>query len=455
MTQAAFDINSGYLISTLDLVKPLWASKLYQPYDMIDIKEMTLMMAGAPKETVGNITGVHYELDRPTTYFQAGDLFTVAGAQNIQTGPLAAALVNPDGTSAATVGRILKDYVTMQTFQIDSVSNANPPVVTLRPLNTGFNTAIPSGRVLSYITRTEKERSSAPAQLVRGTTAYNWYTQITRQTINLSGTAKNLQLKPAVLADGGSLNGWNTVQTKDSEAQMLRDMFGAYMFGDPTASAQANLNISLSTSAGLDRTIQNRGWNLNIGSAAITEANILTATSRIKEQAATEFYQIWMPNKRMIEWNDIFLAQQANSLNPVLDKIFTNMFFGNETKTENLRAVYNFAAISINNVNFAVKELNLLNNPTTFNVNSTSSFQNLMYFLPMGKANVTVDGGKTINSDFVTVMNRGQYDDRWMLMRTRGLQSNGANDGVDQYVCDMLTDFGYRFVMMNSFGRIF
>ncbi len=454
MVQAAFNINSDLLTSTLDLAKPLWAAKLYAPYTM-EIKEMTQILAGSPKEKAGNLLGQHYELDRPTTYFQAGALFTVAGAQNIQTGPLAASLVNPDGTSRVRVGDILKDSVSMVEFQVDSKSGANPPVVTLRPLQTGYSTAIPSGRVLVYNTRSEKERSSAPDQVVRGTTAYTWYSQIIRGTTNLSGSAKNIELKPAVMADGTVINGWNTVQTMDTEAQVLRDMFGAYLFGRKTDSAQANLSISLSTTDGLDTVIRNRGWNINIGSTAITYANILTATERIKAQAASEFYQVWLPNKRMTEWNDIFMDQQANSMNPAMDKVFEKMFFAGESNIEALRGVYTWSTVIVNNIKFAVKELNMLNNPTTYNVDpSTSNFQNLMYFLPVGNTNITVDAGKTINSEFCTTMNLGVYDDRWMLMRPRGLQSTGANDGVDQYVVDHLVNFAYRFVTMNAFGAI-
>jgi len=174
MTPAAFNVDSSFLTSNLDIVTPLWATKLYQPYDQVDVREMNLLLANSPKETVGNYTGVHYELDRRTTYFQAGALFTVAGADNTQTGPLAASLVNPDGTSAVRVSDILMDSITFQRFRVDSVSTANPPVVELTPLQTGFSTAIPSGRNLVYITRAEKERSGPPAQLVRGTTQYTW-----------------------------------------------------------------------------------------------------------------------------------------------------------------------------------------------------------------------------------------------------------------------------------------
>lgn len=87
MTPAAFNVDSSLLTSNFDIVTPLWATKLYQPYDQVDVREMNLLLASSPKETVGNYTGVHYELDRRTTYFQAGALFTVAGADNTQTGP--------------------------------------------------------------------------------------------------------------------------------------------------------------------------------------------------------------------------------------------------------------------------------------------------------------------------------------------------------------------------------
>lgn len=457
MTSAAFNVSSDYLISTLDLAKPLWATKLYQPYDQIDIKEMNLLLAQSPSESVGNITGVHYELDRPTYYFQAGAIFTVAGAQNIQTGPLAAALVNADGTSAVRVGDILKDSVTMVEYQVDSKSTANPPVVTLRPINTAsFSTAIPAGRNLAYISRSEKERSSAPDQVVRGTTAYQWQLQIMRDYQDLSGTAMNLELKPANLGDGKTLSGWNTVQTMDTEARVLRNMFGAYMFGASTISAQANLNISLQTAQGLDKTIQQRGWNLNIGSTAISAANMLTATANIKAQGAGEFYELLVPNKRSVEFDAIYTAQQANSLNPAMDKVFAAHFFGSAQNHEQLRGVYTWNTVYVNGINFAKKELNFLNNPTTFNVDpSTSNFQNLMYFIPVGSTSVTLENGKAVDSKYVTLLKNTGYTDRWMYMRSRGLMSPGANDGVDHYAVDYLCDFSYRFVMMNAFGRIY
>jgi hypothetical protein len=457
MTPAAFNVDSSFLTSNLDIVTPLWATKLYQPYDQVDVREMNLLLASSPKETVGNYTGVHYELDRRTTYFQAGALFTVAGADNTQTGPLAASLVNPDGTSAVRVSDILMDSITFQRFRVDSVSTANPPVVELTPLQTGFSTAIPSGRNLVYITRAEKERSGPPAQLVRGTTQYTWQTQMTRATLDISGTAYNLDLKPSVLADGTPIAGWNTIQTLDTEAEILRQMFGAYMFGDSTASAQANLAVTFQTAQGLDKTIQQRGWNLNIGSAAITLANLLTATANIKAQAASEFYEVLMPNKRMNEWNAINTTAQANTNIQMVNKSFEKMFFGSAQNHEALSATYTWSAIELSNIKFAAKELNFLNNPTTFNVDpSTSMFQNLMYFLPVGSTSIELGQGKPVDSKFVTVLNRGKYQDRWMYMKGRGLGFNGgSNDGIDHTAVDYIVDFGYRFAMMNSFGRIY
>lgn len=458
MQVAAFPINTSLFTSTLDLARPLWGSTLYDPYGLIDYKQMMMIMDRS-NEKVGNITGVHYELDRPTTYFQAGALFTVAGAAPFtQTGPLAATLVNADGTSAVRVGDLLKlSTGLMPVFRVDSVSGANPPVVTLTPLKSGYSTAIPGGANLSYVGRTEKERSSAPGQLVRGTTAYNWYTQISRATVDLSGSAQNIELKPAITMDGRKIAGWNTIQTRDSESAALRDMFNTFLFGTETDSSQANTAVSLSTTAGLDITIQQRGWQINVGAAAVTYANLVTATQNIKAQGLpSEYYSMWLANKRNVEIDAFLGTALANSLNPATEKVFESLFFGSNVNHTALKSTFSWQSFEINGVKFAKSELNLLNNPTTFNVNSsTSMFQNLIYFIPEGQTNMTDGNGKMVKSNYVTLLNRGRYHDRWMYMKERGLMSNGANDGVDQYIVDILTNWGARWVMMNSFGRIY
>ena len=280
--------------------------------------------------------------------------------------------------------------------------------------------------------------------------------QITRGETNISGTARNIELKPAVMQDGTPLNGYYTILTTDTEMQVMRDMFGAIYFGAQTASAQANLNISLSTTGGLNEAIRQRGWNINIGSAAISKANILTAAMNIKGQSDAQYYRVLTANKRTNEWDALFAAEQQNSMNPAVTKNFETLFFGSSDVHEVLKATYNFKAISISDITFVRDEMNTLNNPTTFYANQSAdnAYQNLMFFIPYGTTSMYRDNSlAAVKSEYMTLINRSKYTDRWMYSDYRGF-GTANNNGIDENIIDTLVDYSVRFVNMNAFGRI-
>jgi hypothetical protein len=457
MNIANTGIDSSLLISNFDLVKPIWGAKLYDPYGGVD-KSMLLMMQRS-SETVGGLTGYHYEQERDTTHFLTSGVATVAGAQNIQTVTLSATLVNADGTSAVRVGDHLTYFPTTGgieaiRLQVDSVSGANPPVCTLRPLSTGFATALPSGTVLQYAGRSEKERSGNPGQLVRGQVAYNWYTQITREEWSMSDIAETLELKPAVMADGTALNGYKTIATRDCEARILRGMSADLWFGRRTDPAQANLNISKSTIDGIDVTIAERGWKQVIGNAAYTYANLQSAASLIKAQGQTEFYNLYTTDKRRREIDAFMETRYAGSMSNTLDQTVASMLYGGGENHSVLNSTFNWKAIDTAGIKFVISELPFLNNPTTYNVGGTGAAQNLMYFLPMGKEKITMASGETISSEYMTILNRNKYANRWMVAVPGGMMSSARNTRIAESYLDLYVNWGTRYTQFNRAGKV-
>lgn len=441
-------VNSGYL-STLDWVTPLWAKKLYQPFDDQNADIMLELLA-QPKayEVVGNTTGEHFEEDRYHAFISANGTVAAPGANTEFTFQVPSSQL-VDGVPYVVAGNLLMDSATKAQFVVKEVNGAN---VTVYPTRASTNQGVSASTRFIIYSDTRIEGSDGPDAQKSGVTSYSWNTQIIRTAANISGTALTTSLK-AVNGLNGGKGGVYSEYTRQMEYRNLLYCIGAMLFGAKQTSTDIE-EFSLGLTDGLDTVISQRGQNIDTGTDPIDPTQMYAMTDLLITQGNTQAYTIWGSKKRTDEIEISFKEYLNNTNLSNTEMTYADYAFGGASKVKGLESTFTFNKIILSGKVFFIRQLGILNDPTTYNIQGLANnpFQDLAYLIPMGMGSVLDKRGDSLLAPYVSVKNHSEGENRYMRVWDTGAMSNANKTRKDELIVDCLTDFGFQFACVNKFG---
>jgi hypothetical protein len=449
MVNTSGQVTSGYL-STADWITPLWSKKLYKPFGNQNTDFMLELLAQPNAyEIVGNTTGEHFEEDRFHAFVShsGADVAPSAAGEPFDITVPAGQLF--DGVPYVVAGNVLINSVTKSRFLVRAVAGATVKIQNNNPASTEGATS--ASRFAIY-TDTRKEGSDGPTPQKSGVTSYDWYTQIIRTAASMSGTALTSELKAVDGLNGGK-GGVYSEYTRQMEYRNLLYCTGALLFGAQQENTEFE-EFSLGMTNGLDNAITQRGQNIDTAGADIDETQFYAMTDLLVTQGDVQAYTMWASKKRTDEIEVNFKDYLANTnLNNTV-QTYAEFAFGSSDKIKGLESTFTFNKIILSGKEFYIRQLSILNDPTTYNIQGVTGnvFQDLAYLIPMGAANVQDKKGNSVLSPYVSVKNHSMGEDRYMRIWDTGAMSANNKTRKDELIVDCLTDFGYDFACVNSFG---
>lgn len=308
-------------------------------------------------------------------------------------------------------------------------------------LSTATLGAVSAGDVLAVNSNAFAEGTDQPAGRVTPSVRYENYPQITKQTINISGTElTNATWYTSQTDDNGEvLSVWNT-QLLPAEIRHLKAMSGACLFSekttatipDPTAFNTNNLY----TTHGLFPELGDQGIQLAVATSTFTLANLTTAAIGMDRQYAHDTNVLtYLGHLRYNAMEDTLSAQFQDANISATAKAFNE-----QLGIESLTGTLNFKYLHARSRTFAFKQINEFRDPSVANFDD-SPIPDHGFFCGSGKVMDPKSKGRN-NKICFTYKKRGTYSRR-MQVWTNGVADERIKIGsVDAKNMYWLSEYG-------------
>jgi hypothetical protein len=446
---------TNVLLSSFDILEPIWSNQLYRPYNSQGADLLTFMWAIGAKAPVTQETGEHWEEDRYKSAFAVKANVSAPSAGANLTIALAAGYIDASTRqSYPIVGDLVRHIPSGAQYEIiTKTDNGTDTTLVLRPLKATTAQAMTANDMFWIYSNTVKEGSTQRDMQTSFQTAYTWELQNVRTDNKISGNAVTDSLKVVQYNGTGTpIQGYNSIQTVQDEYRHLDAIVGAMIWGQSTTNTGFTA-YSNGTSTGIIEQFLARAANRATGgSLGVDDFEALEAT--LSANWSGDNYLALLSGKSFNEISaDMFSDFNQSNMNAVVSQLSNALFGQNAMGAEQLAATYTFKALTVNGRNFALRRLLLFDDPAGVGATADNFNQDYGMVWPIGVSVVkNAEGTESVRKHvLVKYKDYAGYNRLMRMWETGGMASTNKTP-VDELNNHTISNVGFDFASLQQCG---
>lgn len=446
---------TNVLLSSFDILEPIWSNQLYRPYNSQGADLLTFMWAIGAKAPVTQETGEHWEEDRFKSAFAVKANVSAPSAGANLTIALASAYI--DSTTRGSypiVGDVVRHLPTGLQYEIITKSDdGTDTTLVLRPLKATTAQAMTANDMFAIVTNTVKESSTQRDMQTSFQTAYTWELQNIRTDAKISGNAITDSLKVVTYNGTGTpIQGYNSIQTIQDEYRHLDAIVGAMIWGQTTTNTGFTAYSNGTTTGIIEQFLARAANRATGGTLGVDDFEALEAS--LSANWSGDNYLTLLSGKSFNEIsNDMFTDFNGSNMNAVVSQLSEALFGQNAMGAEQLAATYTFKALTVNGRNFALRRLLLFDDPAGIGALSSGLSRDYGMVWPIGNTVAkNADGTDNIRKHVLVKYKDYAGYNRLMRMWETGGMANSNKTPVDEKNNHTISNVGFDFAALQQCG---
>lgn len=333
---------------------------------------------------------------------------------------------------------------TGQLFQITDKPDAN--TVVLKPIDSTYTTAIPSGSYFFYVGVSVPENSTNQDSKFVFDTLYSAKLQTIRHDVVASSQALYNQLWYTQLENGTQLPYSNSNDVLYLQREHQVAIVNTFLAGDTDNNLSST--TSFQTTTGLIPSIFDRGQTQS--TSDIDETDFYALEAKLAAQdGSVKNYMVWTTGTTSAQIEQNMLSYNANA-NISINKIaMEKTFWGEGAYADLMRTTYSFNNLVFNNKNFGLVRMGIFDNPQIFSATG-STWDNYAVVLPM--TGQGVDDGLGQMGKYIRLCHK---PGAFMSMWETGARAAANKTSTYNLEVHIVSELGFKFVNANKYGLFY